>query len=306
MEKMSKIKTAKEFKRAKFEMRSGKRKGLNRLIIGIGQIHPVARGRFAYLEARRIGKVQSWIFNCCHYLSSKWKVKSFGQEGFSFPSGRSVQARIDPNTIKELQSTLKKHGDTESTLLNITSEWRKSLKRKDKKEVQSAMAKLNGLALLQAVNAQVNIFPIEQSSVHGVIGENLNILQKEIRALEGSTAFKSYKRKGGKKLNKEEYAVAFQRNALVKEFNKMIKHPDRERSILREVLKHADQPVTVFVLGQGHRHAFLNLARHHVPDDVLFAWVTPPHLWWWSTMLNRASWIILVVLITLGIYIWPV
>jgi len=306
VEKMSRIKAAKEFKRAKIDLRSGKRKGLNRLIIGIGQIHPVSRGRFAYLEARRIGKVQSWIFDCCHYLSGKWKVKSFGQEGFSFPSGRAVRARMDPKIIKELQSILKKHGDTEAVLLNVTSAWRKSLKRKNKEEVKLAVTKLNGLALLQAVDPHVTIFPIEQKAVHGIIGDNLNRLQKEIGALESTSEFKSYRRKSGKKLTKDEYAVAVQHNALVKEFNKMIKHPDRERSILREVLEHADKSVTVFVLGQGHRHAFLSLARHHVPDDVLFAWITPPHLWWWSTMLKRASWIVLVVVITLGIYIWPI
>ena len=307
VDKINQLKAVVELKRARIDLRSINRKGLKRLIIGIGQIHPIAKGRFAYLEARRIGKVQAWIFDLCRLLSMKFGVKSFGQEGFSLPGGGVIRARIDSTIINDLKRTLEKHSSTGEVLLKVTNEWRKSLKRKDKEEIFKAIAKLNGLALLQAIDPHVTVFPIEQMAVHGIIGENLNRLQKEIGALEKTSEFKSYRRKGGKKLTKNEYTIAVQRNALIKEYNKMLKHPDRERSILREVLEHADQPVTAFALGQGHCHELLKLARSHMPEDVLFAWITPPQLWWWQTMFKRAGWIFLIaVLITSGILIWPI
>ena len=84
---------------------------------------------------------------------------------------------------------------------------------------------------------------------------------------------------------------AMRRNRLVKEFNKMLRHPERDRAIFREVCDHAaDMPVTAFVLGQGHRQAMLRLARKHAPRDVLFLWITTPVLWWWRAMRQRIGW----------------
>ncbi len=305
VEMIRKIRRAPEYKRARIDIRSTRRKDLKRLVIGIGQIHPVMRGKFTYGQARQIGKVQAWIFEACQYLQETFGVHSFGQEGFSASDAGMVIARLDSGLIRELEQAIDHHDDIQKVLLKSAQAWRRSLKFPDKEARQEAVTKLNGLAILQATHPRITFFPIEQGSVHGVIGENLKRLQKEMGALQTSSAYQSYRRKGGKNLTKDEYAVAVQHNTLVKEFNRMIKHPDRERSILREVLKHADRPVTVFILGQGHRHQFLRLAKTHLPDDALFAWITPPQLWWRQAMVRRAGVILLLgILGTLASYVF--
>jgi len=305
VETLKKLGHSSQLKRSRIDVRSAKREGLDKIVIGIGQIHPVMRGRFARFEAQRIGRVQAWIFELCSYFYSASSVHSFGQEGFSSATDEVMHARLSETMLKKLRSKIDQHSEVDTFFKHAAKEWRAALRSQDKKKKSETVSALNGLALLQAMESDVSIFPIEQQAVHGAIGQNIDRLQKEIGALEHTSAFASYKKKAGKGLTKDEYDIAMQRNALIKEFNKMIKHPSRDKSILREILKHADTPMTVFVLGQGHRHAFLRLAKSHIPDDTLFVWITPPSLWWWKSMRNRFMWVLLTsILLYFGVYYW--
>lgn len=290
---LTQIKRSKAFKRSRIQTRG---KGeCNKLIIGIGQVHPVLTGRFERFQARRIANVQAEIFSLSRYLHDHHEVGSFGQEGY----GGKGHARLQKDLLTELKSAAKNDRGVKPTLQLIAKKWRRALRKGKKDQIVALSSALNGLALLQALDSDVTIFPIEQADVHSAVGDAIVKLSRQISELEKSSTYQSVLRKGGKGLTTEEYKTALTRNKLIKQFNKTLAHPERDRAILREVLKHSDGPVTAFVLGTGHRSNFLTLAAKSLPDGYLLVWVTPPSLWWHKAMLKRITWIVLLGLMVL-------
>lgn len=277
---------------------------MRRLILGIGQVHPVLHGRFDFFLARRIALVQAWIFDFLDHLFLEHGARSFGQEGFSVEGGGTVRARIDASFLAEFKRELQDHGGAKSVLKRMAQRWRRALKRGSVVETQHAATALNALTLLQALHAQVTVFPLEQRDVHGRVYEGITHLQHEIARIESTTAFRAVEQKGGKKLTPEEYAAAKLHSTLVKEFNALLAHPERDRSIMRQVIDHIDGPLTVFILGNAHRRSMLKIAREHLPDDALFVWVTPPALWWREAMMRRTGWGLLLGICLLGFLFW--
>lgn len=277
---------------ARFRVQTRGKGECTKLIIGIGQVHPVLSGRFERFQARRIANVQSEIYEICRYFSRHNHVSSFGQEGFS----GTGPARHHPHMLSQLKSAAGHRRGVKRVLRSTAFAWRKALHRGDTKKATSAAAALNGIALLQALDRGVTMFPIEQEQVHSAIGKNIAMLQHEIRQLEQSSLYQSVQRKGGKGLSKEEYESAHMRNKLIKQFNQNLADPERDKAILHEVLKHAHGDITVFILGAGHRTGFLNLTAKSLPKGYVFAWFTPPSLWWWKAMLRRAGWLLVLLL----------
>jgi len=292
-------------KRARIDVKS-KSKAVNKLIIGIGQIHPVHKGKFSRSAARKIGSVQGWIHDCCLYCYDTMGVRSFGQEGFSGQAGAILKARMDPRTIAELEQAVRMEGSVRSVLLKVADKWQMALKLHNEKDISKNATALNGLGLLQAMKPDVSMFPIEQKDVHGRIGEGIAKLQDEMARIEASKEYKSVQYKKGKGLTKPEYNSIMRRNALVKAFNKALKHPERNRSIFREVVEFSEQhDITVFVLGQAHRGGILTLANRHLPEGTLFVWITPKELWWWKAMMGRVVWIsAITTLIASALYVF--
>ncbi|MDA1292990.1 MAG: hypothetical protein O3A81_04395 [bacterium] len=283
-ETLKRLRRAPAFRRYKVQVRG---KGeCTKLVIGIGQLHPVLTGTFERFQARRIANVQSEIFAMCWYLSRTQNVLSFGQEGYS---GTGL-ARFPKEMLSQLKASAGHRSGVKRVLRRTAYIWRKALnKGDDKKAVLSATA-LNGIALLQALDRGVHMFPIEQEDVHSAIGESIARLQHEIHQIETSSLYRSVQQKGGKGLTREEYESAQMRNKLIKQFNTTLSHPQRDKAILREVIKHAHRDITVFILGAGHRSGFLALTAKSLPEDILFVWLTPPSLWWWKAMLRRLGW----------------
>lgn len=277
---------------------------MRRLVLGLGQMHPVLHGRFDFFLARRIALVQAWIFDFLRHLSLEYGVRSFGQEGFSADGSGVTRARIDPVVLEELRGELRGDHDTRRFLKRIAQRWRRALRRGSRAQAEEAATALNALTLLQALDPQVTVFPLEQSDVHGRVYEGIVHLQNEIAQIESSSAFSSVSEKGGKGLTAEEYAAAKLQSELVQEFNALLSHPERDRSILRQILEQVDSPLTVFILGNAHRRNMLKIAREHMPDDVLFVWVTPPALWWWEAVMRRVGWGLTLGMCFLGFVLW--
>lgn len=266
------------------------------LILGIGQVHPVLSGRFEWFQARRIATVQADIFELCRYLVKHYRVSSFGQEGLSSDDSGPMRARMGDALLFEITHAIKDRG-VRHYLRTVATRWRKALRKGDREVAAHATAALNGLSVLQAVDPKVTIFPIERRDLHGAIGEAIDTLSREIQKVEASTAFQSAQRKGGKGLTKQEYKAALTRHALIKQYNKTLSHPERDRAIQKEVLKHMGDRMTVFVLGQAHHTNQLTFAARTMPDGVLFVWLTPPGLWWWQALLWRIGWAISIILL---------
>ena len=274
----------------RFRVQTRGRGECTKLIIGIGQVHPVLSGKFERFQARRIANVQAEIFTVCRFFSRQHHVMSFGQEGYA---GQGP-ARLPQETLKQLKKAAGDRTGVKRVLRSTASAWRKALHKGDAKKAASTSMTLNGIALLQALDKGVTMFPIEQKDVHSAIGQSINRLQHEIHQIETSSLFRSVQQKSGKGLTKEEYESAVMRNKLIKQFNKVIAHPERDRAIMREVIKHAKTDITVFILGAGHRSGFLTLAAKILPEGYVFVWLTPPGLWWWKATLRRIGWVIIV------------
>lgn len=269
----------------------------SKVILGIGQVHPVLRGRFEPFQARRIADVQHWIFQACGALHEALGVKTFGEEGLAGVRDRTLVMRLPEALAHSIKKECDVAGGPRRYLHMLAKSWRKALKRGDLATAREAHMRLNGLALLQAFRQGIGVFPIEQDDVHGRIGGGLDALSTAIKDIETSVAFKAVQAKGGKHLTKAEYDAAVERGKLVDQFNTLITHPDRERSILREVLEHAEKTdLTVFILGEAHRKPMLRLAKEHLSSDHQFIWLTPPSLWRWQTRLIRAGLVLAIII----------
>lgn len=289
------LKALPALRHAKFQAirRSGQPK---KLIIGIGQVHAVLSGRFDGIQARRIADVQAWIADACGAIAETFGVRAFGEEGFNGTENAVFVGRLPDTLLASCREQCQAAGGPKPFLRQAATRWRKALARNDKREAEKAHAMLNGLTVLQALRPDAGVFPIEQRDVHGRIGAGLDALSGEIARIEATPAYRSVMAKRGKGLTPAEYETAVARGKLVEEFNALISHPDREMSILREVLEHAQDGLTVFILGIAHREPMLRLARENLPPDVGFVWITPPQLWRWKAMLRRAGVVLLLLL----------
>jgi hypothetical protein len=276
----------------------------SRLVVALGQVHPVLRGRYEKFQARRIAMVQAWIYRAALCLLERHGLHAFGQEGLSFEGVRGGKFRMEGALLDDIRRALQR-SVPENFLRQTAVEWRRALRSGDGRTASRTVATLNGLTLLQAVHGDAALFPIEQRSVHGTITAAIDALQQRIARAEASAVYQASRSKGGKNLTKQEYAAAMERNTLVKEWNALLKHPERDRAIFREIVEAAgDQVLTVFVLGEGHRSGMLRLAKREGPSDMLFVWVTPKALWWWKTMLVRSGWIIAAMIVAVGMYVF--
>ena len=295
---LARLQVAPAFRRAKFETRARSRHRLRRLISGIGQVHPVGQGRFDFFLARKIGSVQSWLFSACRFLSRAHGVRSFGQEGFSTNRPGQTRARVSEPVLAEIRHIVDDHREVRSYLLKTAQRWKKAVHKKNRKQITETVTALNALTLMQALDDSISMFPIEQKDVHGRIHDGITQLHQQIEQVKSTSLYQSFHAKEGKNLTKQEYELATELNDLVDAYSKLLKHPERDRSIFREVVEHAEeQDMTVFILGNAHRSQILRLARKHVPSDALFVWVTPPALWWWEAMLRRTGWILAGVIV---------
>jgi hypothetical protein len=227
-------------------------------------------------------------------------VRSFGEEGLSLHGDGSDEARLNEAVLAPLRAAAQ--SDPRAFLRAAAGRWRKALLRKKYDEASHEALQLNALTVLQAVHGDVTVFPIEQQAVHGTLGSQLHQLQDTLATVERSPAFQSVVRKGGRNLTREEFDAANKHKDVVTMLSATLRHPERDRAILREVLEHAENKhLTVFLLGQAHRSGMLRLAKEHLPSDILFVWITPPQLKSGGGVLKLIGWLAVA-----GILVWGV
>ena len=296
---LRRMKALPAMRRARIDVRG--RGEVTHLLVGIAQVHPVSQGTFRRGQARAIGGIQAWIERLCAALRDVLGVRVFGQEGFSAPEGGSA-FRLQEELLEECRRGIRIAGGPQQFLRGIAADWRGALRRGDAREVERTSALLNALTVLQAEDPDVAVFPIEQRDVHGAVGEGIDRLHAEIERAEADPAYRRAQAKQGRGLAPDEYHAAVRRSDLVKAFNATLAHPERDRAIFREVAERAERTeVTVFVLGTAHRRGMLKVARQFLPEGVLFAWVTPPQLWWARAMVRRVLWACGIILLLLAV-----
>ncbi len=273
-------------------------------------MHPVPTGRYSWFAARTIAATQGWIFRACAVLVSRFHIHSFGQEGFT-DAGGFGQARLSKVLLEDIAEATGSDDERVPAFLSSTAQrWRRALKRQRPEEIAHQSAMLSALAVLQALHPAVTVFPIENNSVHAAVGDRISGLADEIANLEALPSLRRARAKNGRGLTNEEYAAAKQMHSLVREYNRTLASPQRDRAIFRAVTDVAqrssteehtgmsDTPTTVFVLGEAHRASMLRLCERSLPEDILFLWITPAPLLFWLR-LRRSIIIIAVVLLIL-------
>ncbi len=276
------------------------------LLIGIGQMHPVLQGRFERFQAARIAHIQTWIFRLCVRLASDEGVRAFGEEGFGASVRSSEEFRVAADALQKLRPELASCGSPGKFLRWTAQRWRRALQRGDGDEAQRLLLPLNALTILQMMDENVHLFPLEQTDVHGAVGTGVDILQEKIFAIERSPAYQAARTRSNAVPFAQQKAAVDERNDLVSAFNRLLSDPARDQWIFAAATERARlAPVTAFVLGQGHRSGMLTLAKEHLPEDVLFIWVTPPQLWLWQAVLKSIGWgLLLAVTLTLAVLAW--
>ncbi|MBP9773117.1 MAG: hypothetical protein KBD00_00625 [Candidatus Peribacteraceae bacterium] len=265
-------------------------RNVKRLIIGIGQAHPVLSGRISFFAQREIAACQYWILQCCKRLHENQGVRAFGQEGLSYDKRNPTLMRLQEDILASIRRQLEQAGSDESFLREAGKRWTKALRGSDTSNIASQALSLHALTLLQALYPTVGLFALEEMSVHHAITTQINVLEIEIARAEAMPAFKKAMGKEGRGLNKEEYSAMKNRNALAQRWNALLASPQRDNALWQNVELHAkgapDGIAAVFVLGEGHREHFLQLVQHVLPPDALFVWVTPAPLLFWQ----RVKW----------------
>ncbi len=290
------LKHSKPFRYARFQQRR-RSKCPDRVILGIGQIHAVQRGMGAHHYAKRIAKVQAWIFRACQFLYLKGGVSSIGQEGFAVEPGGAKQARLHPTLINELKLHLASHPGPEKFLRRTAKQWRKAMHSKDQVAIIQTSTALNALNLLQALEEKFSIFPIERRDIHSGISDEINAMYDELEKLDAAPEYQQALKKHGKKLKPDEYTAALRYNELMKKLQKLLRKKERDAAIMENLIEYSKgKHVTVFVLGQAHRKRMLKLKRK-LPPEVLFVWVTPPPLRYMHRSIMRILITIIVILI---------
>lgn len=273
------------------------------LLIGIGQMHPVLQGRFERFQAARIAHIQTWIFRLCMHLSREEGVRAFGEEGFGASVRSSEEYRVTADALQKLQPDLASCGSPGKFLRWTAQRWRRALQRGDSDEAERLLLPLNALTVLQMMDEHVHLFPLEQTDVHGAVGTGVDILQERIAAIEHSPAYQAARTRSSAVPFEQQKAAVDERNGLVTAFNRLLSDPARDQWIFKTAVERAAlAPVTAFVLGQGHRSGILKLAKEHLPEDVLFIWVTPPEFWLWKAILMSVGWgLLLALTLTLAV-----
>lgn len=267
----------------------------DRLIVALGQVHPVLQGRFEGFQARRIARVQVWIYRATDWFVHTRRVLAFGQEGLGrSPGAMSGPVRMLSTVLEDVRTERARFSSVDAFFRSVAQQWRRDVGRR-KASTLRWNTMLNGLALLQAERPDVSLFAIEQTQVHGRIATELSAVKQSLEALEASASFQSVQRKGGRGLTTEEYRSAMEHRALVRQYNRLLASPERDRSIFHEVLAQARQSnTTVFLLGQAHRSAQLQLARA-LPPGYAFVWITPAALWWLQAVVRRGAFLLAVL-----------
>ncbi len=271
-------------------------KGLfqKKLVIGIGQIHPVLRGRFENFLVKKIAKTQHWIFQCTEMLHKNLHVRFFGREGFGSMNRDYTQTRISSETKTSIIQSIEKNHSLLRHFHEASKVWQKNARRNQQEESAKAMMLFDSLTVLQALYPHTGIFPLEDSHIHGTISEKINIIQNEIVKIEQSKPFQDAKKNNGKNLTKEAYDAVRKRNKQIDEFHALLKSPERDHEIFERILGASkNQPITVFVLGNAHQSSMLKLAKKNIDRETLFLWITPPQLWWWQNICKKIGWSIL-------------
>lgn len=266
------------------------------IIILIGQVHTVWKGRIGNRERKKIVNCQARLCSYYAYFEQFHNITQFGGEGLydgletsfadqaSFQLYQQIEKKLQishPIPVEKLsivaQSILKKLGE----------EWHNALLKKDLLEkIQLFASSVSGMTLFNYLNNEkIKVYAVEGEKAYQKVLRGVNHLAERIEKSEKSYEMRVVRQQGGKAKTDKQVEAVKQYNLLVKEFNSVIGSDLRERATL-EIMKEKtnNQRIVVFTMGVGHRKNYLKLADEYFKGGkTAFMFITPPELltnWW--------------------------
>ncbi|MDP2691956.1 MAG: hypothetical protein Q8O95_06175 [bacterium] len=271
-----------------------------KLILLLGQVHTVWKGKIGNRERRKIVNCQARLCSYYAYLEQFHQVRQFGGEGIydglesrfydqvSFALYQEMEEKLGfhrPVLLDQITAVAKK------ILKELGEEWHKVLlDQRDLSRIQRLSAAVSGQTLFNFLSeGRVRVYPIEGEGAYQHVLQGISQLGARISKLENTSEFRMVRQRGGKSKSVKESEVILQYNALVKEFNQVIGSDLRERATMEILRKKAEEDsLVVFTMGVGHRKNYLRLVDEYLRGSgVAFVFVTAPEL--------RVSWWIVIV-----------
>lgn len=284
-----------------------------RLIVLLGQVHTVWKGKIGNRERKNIVNCQARLCAYYEYFEQFHGVREFGGEGLyegvetSFSDGACFQlyAEIEkkleiqrPVPIEQIPRVAK------DILGELGRRWHEAiLEKSDLQKIQLYAAAVSGMTLFNFLNDEkVHVFPVEGESAYRQVLSGVNRFGEEIEKLDQTSEMRSIRQRGGKVKTQQELQVLKRYNKVVEDFNRVLTSDIRERATLELMMEKASQsPVVVFTMGVGHRKNYLRMVPSVVRGSTTaFLFVTPPELRPNLWLLIGLPVLILVVLVVIN------
>lgn len=312
---IKKLKKSSCFKWARFDVYMPK-KGSDKLVIFLGQIHPVLTGKVYWFTAKNIGKTQSRLYTYYDELYKHFGVGEFGEEGVTCDQQQGffryrlhdLKHNLAYEDYSHLEEGKMSFSRIRNILVKLATKWQKVLKRNPQNPqlVQPHASLISGARLFSVKNDKVVFYAVEGERAYSFTLKHITRLQKEIHDLEHDFYFKKARGKKFRNLTQEEYNVAKKYGDKVKTFNNVLKAPIRDEATLKVCLDHIDRsPLVVFTMGIGHRRNYLKLVNGlFKKQGVSFVIITPPEVWFWKFVIQSLKWGSLLFLLIALIFLW--
>lgn len=283
-------------------------------ILCFAQIHTVNRGKVTAYMAKRIARVQARLFTFFKFLLDQKIVQSFGVEGITDSYGqndlrfdnRSLAAGLKTRDIKTLQTRENPYKLVKKIFIKLSKQWQKHLTKypNDPSKVAQYSSKINAMRMLNFLDPNFRIYPIEGEKEFRFITQNMEQHHNRIHELEQDTNFISAAEKSFRGLTGPEMIAVNLLNSEIKKLNNLLEAPIREEAQLQLALRKLEQSeVTAFVMGVGHRDNLLQAAKKILRHkDTSFVLITPQELWLWKSAVWWMKRILLVISL-IGLYI---
>ncbi|MGE3278999.1 MAG: hypothetical protein AB7J40_04390, partial [Candidatus Altimarinota bacterium] len=270
-----------------------------KMVILLGQVHTVWKGKIGNRERKQIVRCQSRLCSYYAYFEQFLQVRSFGGEGIyeglntSFHDEQNFRLYRDIERKIQLQHPIpleKLSEAAERMLHELGREWhRELLNQNNLKNIQLLAAAVSGQSLFNYLrDGQIDMYPIEGELAYRRVLEGITRLGHQIEKLEQTEEIRAVRSRDGKAKTEKEAEKILHLNALIQEFNRVIGSDIRERATFEILRQKSEQDsAVIFTMGIGHRKNYLSLVKEYFGESsTVFVFITAPELLinWWLTI----------------------
>lgn len=268
-----------------------------KVVIILGQVHTVWRGKIGHRERRQIVACQARLCSYYALFEELYDLTEFGGEGLY----EGVSTDFADRKCFELYEPIRRRLVADNRVLTpeelptvavkildeLAKRWQEELRhQRDIGTLRLYASAVSGQTLFNFLTPnEIRVFGVEGEEAYRKVLKVVDELGERLAQLEQTHAFRAVRQRNGKVQTSKERDAVLLYNELAEQFNRMIKSDIRERATLELLVEKAKKAdMTVLTMGYGHRKNYLRLARRSLKGtDIAFVFLTPPellpHLW---------------------------